>query len=140
MASVSGVYFVGIWNGFWSGGFSPIAILFPKCLSLIALNLSCGARNVCKTKEAKKSCLFVIIRLKSILIERVDSQAGVHHDSDGVQTPSPRDRPITLAFIQFTPYPKGHPCAPGINRLNGHNRRLNEHNRCVPATTARRPI
>ena len=37
--------------------------------------------------------------------------------------------PHHISIYPIHPVPKGHPCAPRINRLNGHNGRLNEHNR-----------
>ena len=45
--------------------------------------------------------------------------------------------PHHISIYPIHPVPKGHPCAPRINRLNGHNGRLNEHNRrdCHYGTT-----
>ena len=55
-------------------------------------------------------------------------EARVHHDIDGVHKQRTRP-PHHISIYPIHPVPKGHPCAPRINRLNGHNGRLNEHNR-----------
>ena len=113
MASVSGVYFVGIWNGFWSGGFSPIAILFPKCLSLIALNLSYGASRTCGKQKSSTILFFFVILKKYFVSERlyVLFQARVHHDISRVQMPCAR-LPHHISIYPIHPLPQRSPmCA-----------------------------
>ena len=110
MESVSGVYFVGIWNGFWSGGFSPIAILFPKCLSLIAPNLSYAASRTCANKRVKQfySFLFWIFSSDRLYVL---FQARVYDNIGGVQMACVR-LPHHISIYPIHPLPQRSPmCA-----------------------------
>ena len=145
MASVSGVYFVGIWNGFWSWsglrGFSPIAILFPKCLSLIAQTAQLWCLQ-CETRGKKGMTLFFCPhKIWTLCISHIHRANAMKQgfimilmESISVVCTRP---PHHISIYPIHPVPKGHPCAPRINRLNGHNGRLNEHNRrdCHYGTT-----